>query len=346
MDKVERLIEALSDTDVCIRRHTAVELGEIKDTRAVEPLIKALYDEDKEVRRNAIAALGELGDVRAVSHMTETYLGNGPSHRIDIPVIDSRTQTEEDKRFIALALLKIGPPTLKILIDIVENNGGLDFHYPANFIFAWQVSLLALWMLHDTHTLVVINRLTKHHDSWVRRSFVWFLQEQPEELATVLLIELLEDESTEVRKEAALALGYKRSTRVRKALTRTLGDVDPEVKETAADSLKEWHSFYENVRYIHFGVISLEEEKYDTTLKDPDLSELTLPMTNLCSAYINTNSFDIILLNKFIDYALKYLGETFIMQHVQVYYYGSPKNLEPKLRNLLKDLFNKEWELQ
>src|SRR3990167_4815673 len=63
---VEPLITALKDSDVGVRRTAAWSLGEIGDARAVEPLIAALKDNDSNIRWVAADALGKIKDNRAV----------------------------------------------------------------------------------------------------------------------------------------------------------------------------------------------------------------------------------------------------------------------------------------
>jgi hypothetical protein len=159
------------------------------------------------------------------------------------------------------------------------------------------------------------------------------------------LIIALDDTDWEVRKAAALALGYKSEIAVYKSLVGMKDDENPQVRHAAADSLRRWQEFFHKVKYIYFGVISREEEKYGTTLKDPDLSGLAVPMPNLWKVYINTRSFDPALVGKFIDYALKHLDQEDVRKHVNIYYFGSLRNLSPDLHRHLKDLFAREWQL-
>ncbi|MCK5588154.1 MAG: HEAT repeat domain-containing protein [Candidatus Lokiarchaeota archaeon] len=63
---VDPLIRALSDKKKTVRREAADSLGELQDEKAVEPLIKALKDKDAGVRMFAARALGNFGDKRAL----------------------------------------------------------------------------------------------------------------------------------------------------------------------------------------------------------------------------------------------------------------------------------------
>jgi hypothetical protein len=68
-DHVNQLISQLSDKNSALRENAALELGEIKDTRALAPLILSLADPDDGVRQNAAEALGRINDPRAVSSL-------------------------------------------------------------------------------------------------------------------------------------------------------------------------------------------------------------------------------------------------------------------------------------
>jgi HEAT repeat protein len=224
LDRLEELILALESNVLDVRKRAAIDLGDLKDVRAVESLILALNDADREVRCEAVVALGKIGDPRLIEPMGETYHGAGPSYRIDIPVIDSRSATEKDIQFVARAILQIGPPAVEVLIDIVEKKGGNDFRYPANAYICWQVALLAPWMSRDTLAAETIHKLLQHNDASVRERFAEFLKERVERRATDLLIEAINDTNWKVRKTKALSLGYKTGTDVEKALIKALTD--------------------------------------------------------------------------------------------------------------------------
>jgi HEAT repeat protein len=64
------LIQALSHSDVVVRRGAVLALKEIGDARTVEPLIATLWDEDWNVRCYVIQALGKLGNARAIPSLT------------------------------------------------------------------------------------------------------------------------------------------------------------------------------------------------------------------------------------------------------------------------------------
>jgi HEAT repeat protein len=237
VDKVEELIGLLIDSVTDVREKAVMDLGELKNARAVEPLIRTLNDECPQVRRAAVEALGKIGDASAVEYMAETYLGKGPSHRIDIPVIDSRSATKADKEFVAKAILQIGTKVIDALIDTVENKGGSDYRYPANSLICWEVALLALWMLPDKVAVATIEGILSHNDNSVRLRFVEFLSETYETRATDLLAIAIGDSDPEVRITCVKGLGKRMSCKSKKALFKALGDENNQVRQMAMDLL-------------------------------------------------------------------------------------------------------------
>ncbi|MGD2089209.1 MAG: HEAT repeat domain-containing protein [Candidatus Aminicenantes bacterium] len=69
--KVKKLIKALKDIDIYIRRSAAAALGEIGDPKAVDPLIEALKDKGNLVRDSTVNALGKIGDPKVVDPLIE-----------------------------------------------------------------------------------------------------------------------------------------------------------------------------------------------------------------------------------------------------------------------------------
>lgn len=345
-DRVNELIKRLRDETPEVRKKAVEELGEIKDGRAVEPLTKALYDEVVDVCRSAVVALGKIGDINAIHYLASTYLGPDRDQTKIIRFIDSRKNSEKDNQFIVDAILQIGPAAIDTLADIVEKQGGPEYYDSAFDKIRWQVALLALWEMPDDRAQEVVEHLIKHEDYFVRALFANFLGEREEDRATDLLIRAFEDKHSYSRNKVVAALGYKRGAAVKSILDRALNDEDAKVRETAADSLKKWKSFYHNVRYVHFGEIWSEKDRYGTTLKNPDMAGLNVPLDNLSEVIINTRSFDTGLLEKFLDYAVRYIGEQYLKEHVYVcYFFSTPRNLDPQLRNRLRTIFKQELRI-
>jgi len=109
--RIERQIYNLQD-QYASRRMLAVEaLSKIDDERTIEPLIAALKDKDPDVVWRAAAALGDKGNNRAIEPLITTLKHN------DLAV----------QHFVAAALVKIGEPAVKPLINALKNKNPVSF---------------------------------------------------------------------------------------------------------------------------------------------------------------------------------------------------------------------------
>lgn len=68
-NKVDKLIEALSDKDSTIQLAAVDALGTIKNDDAVNNLISHLRNPNPEMRKNICNALARIGDKRAIEFM-------------------------------------------------------------------------------------------------------------------------------------------------------------------------------------------------------------------------------------------------------------------------------------
>lgn len=64
---VDAVIEALSSSNVNVRRAATWAIGLAKDSRAIEPLLNTIKDPDNRVRRNSACALGYLTNPRSTA---------------------------------------------------------------------------------------------------------------------------------------------------------------------------------------------------------------------------------------------------------------------------------------
>src|SRR5688500_3899249 len=70
-EMVDKLIEALKDSDAGVRRQVALTLARLNNPRALPALMTALKDADPGIRAIIVGALGELGDTRALPALTD-----------------------------------------------------------------------------------------------------------------------------------------------------------------------------------------------------------------------------------------------------------------------------------
>lgn len=71
---------------------------------------------------------------------------------------------------------------------------------------------------------------------------------------------------------------------------------------------------------------------------NPDVSELTASMSKLKKIEIHAKTYDFHLVERFITYAVNYIGQEYLKEHVEVHIHGDPDKLHPNLRNTFKNL--------
>ncbi|MEQ8189689.1 MAG: HEAT repeat domain-containing protein [Candidatus Eremiobacterota bacterium] len=108
---VDCLITMLHDRDPEVRSAAATSLGQIKDPKALEELTKALEEDgDVNVRRLASIAIGEIGEERSVPVLIK---------KLDDKFLNVATSSAD-------GLVKIGIPSVKPLVEVIENRLAAD----------------------------------------------------------------------------------------------------------------------------------------------------------------------------------------------------------------------------
>ncbi len=92
------------------------------------------------------------------------------------------------------------------------------------------------------------------------------------------------------------------------------------------------------IETILFGALSSNTCHPLTTLKNPDVSELAVPMNRVRHVFIDTETYDFYQVERFLTYAVNYIGQKHLKKHVNVHIYGDPDKLHPNLRNTLTNL--------
>lgn len=137
-DKVDNLIQKLQSKKSHVRAQTVIELGKIKDARAIIPLTNALKDKDSYVRGQAAQALGEIKDASSVQPLItilkdDDYLyvrqesvkalGKIKDTRAVQPLINALNDEYQDIREEAVkALIEIGAPVTEQLNHALKEN--------------------------------------------------------------------------------------------------------------------------------------------------------------------------------------------------------------------------------
>lgn len=93
---------------------------------------------------------------------------------------------------------------------------------------------------------------------------------------------------------------------------------------------------------IVFGTGTRHEYEYaaKTCWQNPDTSHLMLPLDNLKEIIVYTDSYDFHLLERFLTYAVNYVGQKDLKKEVEVRIHGDPDQLPDNIRNNFTNLCN------
>jgi hypothetical protein len=112
--------------------------------------------------------------------------------------------------------------------------------------------------------------------------------------------------------------------------------INPHEAEYLVTVLSDLLSFHCHVvTCIIFGSPPRSESVSLTTLLNPDVSALTTPFFHLHQVVIYADSYDFHHVERFLTYAINYMGQEYLKHHVDVLLYGDMKELHPNLRNNL-----------
>lgn len=119
--------------------------------------------------------------------------------------------------------------------------------------------------------------------------------------------------------KAVRILGKSGDTRAVKPLIQAIGDKRPYLRTEIAKALGEigdtpaiWYN--------------------------PEVSELTASMSKLKKIEIHAETYDFHLVERFITYAVNYIGQKHLREQVEVHIHGDPDKLHSNLRNSLENL--------
>ena len=82
-----------------------------------------------------------------------------------------------------------------------------------------------------------------------------------------------------------------------------------------------------------FGSPIISDCDASTTLRTPDVSNLTIPFVRLQQLIIHTATYDFHLLERFFMYAMNYIGREYLKEKFEVHIYGELERLHANIRN-------------
>jgi hypothetical protein len=89
---------------------------------------------------------------------------------------------------------------------------------------------------------------------------------------------------------------------------------------------------------IMFGALHVPDDGKLSTLRNPDVSDLTVPYICLQHINIDTKTYNFHQVERFLTYAVNYLGQEYLKNHVEVQVYGDSQELHPNIRNILTNV--------
>ena len=72
--------------------------------------------------------------------------------------------------------------------------------------------------------------------------------------------------------------------------------------------------------------------------RNPDSSELTLPLAQLKQIVVDSETYNFHLVERFLTYAIDHIGQDYLKKNVDAHIYGDPEKLQQNLRNNFTNL--------
>jgi hypothetical protein len=184
------------------------------------------------------------------------------------------------------------------------------------------------WVRHAA--IKILHQKIRSHSNKARFKPLFGPNDSNKKQMMSIFVKALDDEIGSVRKEASLGLGKLSDIRVLPYLFRALKDQNQSVRENALIALQQICPL---VQAIIFGKTFEISHDKECTLYNPDLTNLAVPMKNLRTIILCTESYDFYLVEKFLTYTANVLGQDYSKQHITVHLYGPSGNLHPNLKN-------------
>lgn len=154
--------------------------------------------------------------------------------------------------------------------------------------------------------------------------------------ATEPLLKILVDpnETMNEREQAIVALkkvgDFRTIASLLDVLEHEKSNMHQSIKVTLAILLRK-------IRLVYFGQHQSHLEQYHA-LRNPEVASLIIPMSHLRTIVIDVSSCDVAQVERFITYAVNYIGQKHLKRHVKAQIYGKPEQLPPNIRNTLLNL--------
>jgi HEAT repeat protein len=241
---INGLIKALTYKKDAQIRQSAYETLKKIGNPAVKPLAETLKHKDREVRKNAAKLLGEIGDPWASSRLYDASdkeedagvrcaaieaLGeiDDDQSRFMLKTILWYGRTADMRAAASVALAKIGPPVMDVLIYSLEFQNAMTRYFAAS----------ALGKIGDPGAVEPLKRILGDVDGPTRAAAVEALGEIGDPSVVEELIGTLSDPYLAVREKSTQAL-IKIGAPAAEALTTALENLEEDARKSAEEVLQ------------------------------------------------------------------------------------------------------------
>ena len=214
-EAIDVYIAALDDRDKLVREYAAHALAVSDERRAVEALVALLDDGDSNMRRHAVMGIIENGGEETTALLIEMLDDRDPEVRRH--ALFGLADREDEEALPALArVIEDDDPDIR------------------------RLAIMALAEYDNATSLRLLRQALKDSDPEVRSHAIIAIADRADEESMPLFIELLEgDRDPEIRKYAAIALGEIGDVEAVDVLSKALQDENSEVRRYATMALSE-----------------------------------------------------------------------------------------------------------
>ncbi len=368
------LIEALEQKPFPVRIGAVETLGVLGDRSAVEPLLRALLEtQEKTLQRPIILTLGQLADSRAAEPLLDIFEDIESELQLETGLALTQIMANTRERNPLLRALDTKKtPFLENAIISAGKTGDPRFIAPLTHILEQDdrryIREKAVDVLGSFGAEAITPIATALKDSYwqVRAHAVTVLAKMDDKRALDMVIELFHVEKrVSLRQHIATMLGETGDTRVIPTLVKAFDDEEPEVRQTAEHALQSMgvmaietlrnmlaepdchhtalitrliEQMYRHVEQVIFGKPSSDQFNPRTTLINPNVFELSSPLSHLKQIAISAKTYHSQQVEQFFSYAVEYIGREHLITQVDVQVYGDPNDVEQALLNTINQL--------
>ena len=294
------------------RLNAVVALGKIGAPQAFEPLVQLCRHIEANIRSTAVAALGDLKDVRALAVLVHTIKDRAAAVRMASVAALGAFDDDRSVEALIQALGDTDPARLGDRNPEVQRTAATALeHMPGQRVTATLVNALG-----DDDAIV------RYEAAEVLLHRGW----SPQNDGEIIRCSIAREDWESVKAFGAPALPD---------LIIRSADKDRAIRETAHTLLIELLSA---VTIVIFGDIRVKDAHRRITFTNPDAEALTIPMKHLEHLVVHIQTYDFHRLERFLTYAVNYVGQRHLKQNVAAHLYGNTADLHPNLLNTLKNV--------